>query len=76
MIWTTASSIATQVVSQTTLVKDETPRLSALIAEHGLFGGLRRGIEGWREYPPHGPISIRTAHGTDAGISDTSSTTV
>ena len=75
MIWTTASSIATQVVSQTTLAKDETPRLGVLIAGHGVFGGLRRSIEGWREYPPHGPISIRNANGTDAGIADTSSTT-
>jgi hypothetical protein len=74
MIWTTASSIATQVVSQTTLAKDETPPLSALIAEHGFFGGLRKGVEGWREYPPHGPISIRTAHGTDAASADPSST--
>ena len=47
MIWTTASTMAT-------------PQLGALIAEHGILGGLRRRIEEWREYPPHGTVAIST----------------
>ena len=60
MIWTTATNVATQVVTQSTLTR-EPPHLGALIAEHGLLGGLRRRIEQWREYPPHGPVAISTA---------------
>lgn len=63
MIWTTATGMATQVVTQTTLTQ-ESPQLGILIAEHGLLGGLRRRIEDWREYPPHGPVAISTRTGT------------
>ena len=59
MIWTTASTMATQVVTQITLTQ-ESPQLGALIAEHGILGGLRRRIEDWREYPPHGTVAIST----------------
>jgi hypothetical protein len=64
MIWTTASTMATQVVTQTTLTQ-ETPHLGVLIAQHGVLGGLRRRIEEWREYPPHGTVAISTRSSSD-----------
>jgi hypothetical protein len=63
MIWTTATGMVTQLVTRTTLTQ-ESPQLGALVAEHGLLGGLRRRIEDWREYPPHGPVTISTRTGT------------
>lgn len=74
MIWTTASTMATQVVTQTTLTQ-ETPQLGALIAEHGILGGLRRRIEGWREYPPHGAVAISTRSGRETNAEQITSTT-
>lgn len=59
MIWTTASTMATHVAATTTLTQ-ETPQLGVLIAEHGILGGLRRRIEEWRDYPPHGTVAIST----------------
>jgi hypothetical protein len=60
MIWTSTTAVATQ--SLTSVEPDpEGPQLGSLIAEHGLIRGLRRRIEDWREYPPHGPISLSTA---------------
>lgn len=62
MIWTTATGVATQVVTPVEPVTDG-PRLGALIAEHGLLGGLRQVVQAWRTYPPHGPIALSNAHG-------------
>ena len=60
MIWTSTTGVATQ--SLVPAEPDpEGPQLGSLIAEHGLIRGLRRRIEDWREYPPHGPISLSKA---------------
>lgn len=64
MIWTTATGVATQVVTPVSSDRRD-PRLGALISEYGLLGGLLQRLESWREYPPHGPVSISTASRND-----------
>ncbi len=60
MIWTFTNAGATQSVA-TTQPAAAGPQIESPIAEYGLLGGLRRRIEDWREYPPHGPIAISMA---------------
>lgn len=60
MIWTSTTAIATQSLAPAETDRDAV-QLGSLISEHGLFRGIRRRIEDWREYPPHGPIALSSA---------------
>lgn len=60
MIWTSTTGVATQSLVPAEADHDG-PQLGSLIAEHGLFRGIRRRIEDRREYPPHGPIALSAA---------------
>lgn len=64
MIWTSTTAVATQSLVPVEPDRDG-PQLGSLITEHGLIRGVRRRIEEWREYPPHGPISLSKAPTTD-----------
>ncbi len=64
MIWTSTTAVATQSLVPVEPDRDG-PQLGSLITEHGLIRRVRRRIEEWREYPPHGPILLSKAPTTD-----------
>lgn len=56
MIWTSSTGSATIVAPSQPAQNG--PRFTELVAQHGVLGGIRQRLDGWRVYPPHGPIAL------------------